>query len=322
MMASSAQRRRRWGARSDPPPFQGGVRGGLRRRGQICRTAICCLAGTLPRPLPGRETSSACAVRRGAFSLVELLIVVAIIAVLLSILLPALQGARRQAQAAVCGSNLRQLALANLGYASEQGGRLCPGASNLATTNLHRWHGVRDKVSAPFDGARGPLALYLGADAGIRRCPGFTFFERGAAAFEQSCGGYGYNQAYLGRVLRAKNKTSFSVVSDLTGVLLEQVRTPAQTLAFADTGLAATTSGVIEYSFAEPRFHPEFAYARVDPSLHFRHAGKVDVAWLDGHVERRQRTLTWSSGLYPGDADAAQLGWFGPLDDNGFFDLR
>lgn len=313
------QRRRR---RSDPPPFQGGVRGGLCRHGLAFRTTLLRAIRTLPRPLPEREGSKTCAARRDAFSLVELLIVVAIIAVLLSILLPALQGARRQAQAAVCGSNLRQLALANLGYAGEQGGRLCPGASNIATTNLHRWHGVRDKVSAPFDGARGPLAPYLGADAGIRRCPGFTRFERGAAAFEQSCGGYGYNLAYLGRVLRPKNRTSFSVVSDLTGVLLEQVRTPAQTLAFADTALAATTRGVIEYSFAEPRFHPEFGYARVDPSLHFRHADQVGVAWLDGHVERRQRTFTWSSGLYPGDAGTAQLGWFGALDDNGFFDLR
>lgn len=308
--------------RSDPVPLRTGARGGSRRCGQVFQAALLRPTSTFPQPLPGREGSRTHAARRAAFSLVELLLVVAILAVLLSILLPALQGARRQAQAAVCGGNLRQLALANLGYAGEHGGRLCPGASNMATTNLHRWHGVRDKANAPFDGARGPLAPYLGADAGIRRCPGFTLFERGAAAFEQSCGGYGYNLAYLGRSLRPKNRTSFSVVSDLTGVLLEQVRVPAQTLAFADTAFAATTAGVIEYSFAEPRFHAEFGYARVDPSLHFRHADKVGVVWLDGHVERRPRTYTWSSGLYPGDADAAHLGWFGTLDDNGYFDLR
>lgn len=47
--------------------------------------------------------------RRRAFSLVELLIALAIMAVLISILLPALLHARVASQATVCASNLRQL---------------------------------------------------------------------------------------------------------------------------------------------------------------------------------------------------------------------
>lgn len=54
-----------------------------------------------------------------AFSLVELLVVIGVIAVLASLLLPALQGARSKGRAASCWNNLRQIGLAIGNYASQ-----------------------------------------------------------------------------------------------------------------------------------------------------------------------------------------------------------
>jgi prepilin-type processing-associated H-X9-DG protein len=59
-----------------------------------------------------------------AFTLVELLVVIAIVIALASLLLPALARARSKAQAASCANNVRQLGLAWLMYANEQRDRL------------------------------------------------------------------------------------------------------------------------------------------------------------------------------------------------------
>lgn len=65
------------------------------------------------------------------FTLVELLVVIGILAMLIGILLPALNRARHQARTLQCQANLRQICIGMVEYESESKGRRPPNASNL-----------------------------------------------------------------------------------------------------------------------------------------------------------------------------------------------
>lgn len=263
-----------------------------------------------------RWGSRRCAV---AFTLIELIVVIGVLTLLIAMLLPGLSAARAQGRGVVCKSNLQQIMLANLYYSEQSGGVYVPGAANFLS-NLNRWHGRRKKINESFDSSHGPLVPFLGSDGAIRQCPTFPSLDLGGKGFERGNGGYGYNNRYVGVTGHATPDGAFVVDDDRAGALRDRVVRPAETIMFTDAAFASTS--LIEYSFAEPRFHPEYASWRADPSIHFRHRGVANVAWCDGHVDAQPRTYTWSSGWYPADPDRLDLGWFGAEDSNKLFDLK
>ena len=81
--------------------------------------------------------------RRSGFTLIELLVVVSILALLISLLLPALSRAALQARITVCQSQERQLHLGSSTYTADADG------SFLRLANLNRCGGL-DLVAMPW----------------------------------------------------------------------------------------------------------------------------------------------------------------------------
>lgn len=75
--------------------------------------------------------------RKRAFTLVELLVVIGIIAVLIAMLFPTLSRAREHARRVVCASRLKQLAAANHMYANENKGAFVPGSRDAGDADEH-----------------------------------------------------------------------------------------------------------------------------------------------------------------------------------------
>ena len=262
-------------------------------------------------------------VSKKAFTLVELLVVITTIALLMSILMPALAAARTQGKAVVCKSNIRQLVLANIGYASENDGSYAPAAIDIIGGNKHRWHGMRDDINSPFDSAKGPLAGYL-ADGRVKRCPEKVNFRHGDPwdwDFEDGCGGYGYNMTYIGSRVWERYEDEKCKVTTKDS----EVRRPSQTLMFADTAMAKLDNGrpyYLEYSFAEPPFtvfnsKPIMSFY-MSPSIHFRHKARANIGWADGHTDSQQMAEFKGKNAYGVDSSSMKLGWFEPINNTPF----
>ena len=115
---------------------------------------------------------------RKAFTLVELLVVVAIISLLLAVILPSLRKVRRQAQLLVCSTNLHNVSLAVHAYAHDFDDTIPFGPEGLpmAGSNFYTATGNVTSLLSVYDGSPVGLGLlldgYLADQPKVLFCPG------------------------------------------------------------------------------------------------------------------------------------------------------
>jgi len=198
---------------------------------------------------------------RRAFTLVELLVVIGIVALLIALLLPGLKGAREQARSAQCLSNLRQMTQACHAYIVEHRGRF-----PLSYWGSDSWDFSRDGTRVV------PGLLWRGrAEARIQQCPSF---EGASNSPGDPFTGYNYNASFIG----AGQYETRRIPATLT-----QVRSPSRTALFGDGEWSGGANKHMRSPFPSPS--DLSTDLRVAGTQGFRHRGGTNVGFVDGHAE-------------------------------------
>ncbi len=219
--------------------------------------------------------------KRG-FTLIEVLVVVAIIALLMAILVPSLAGVRAEGRRTVCLSNLHQLGLATRMYLDDNKDYFW--RDNVAGDDgLFWWFGFErdgpgpiDATDRPLDKKKGALARYLRSTDDGLQCPQFPYNSGSyLPKFAQRSASYGYNIGLGPRNLNMPTHRSADYHRQSSGIFV-----------FAD--------GVLYDVEPATKFREGFFIANVPEMFvertpmgyaHFRHNRRAQVLYLDGHVE-------------------------------------
>jgi prepilin-type processing-associated H-X9-DG protein/prepilin-type N-terminal cleavage/methylation domain-containing protein len=214
------------------------------------------------------------------FTLVELLVVISIIAMLIGILLPALNKARQQAKKLICTSNMRQVGIAAQAYIIDSENRLPPSSCHITNPDqywlrvLSKYTGEQLLFHCPSDKSKNfvdwnkPLN-----EQQDKRYSSFAV----NALLDPVCFRYGGNMNRYNRV--------------------DSIRRPMYCIWISE---APDTEN---FQLAD-HIHPESWEGSVEYAKKFiawdRHMGKSNYLFVDGHVEnlKFEETYDWPSRCY------------------------
>ncbi|MBI4659166.1 MAG: prepilin-type N-terminal cleavage/methylation domain-containing protein [Verrucomicrobia bacterium] len=206
------------------------------------------------------------------FTLLELLVVVAVMAILCALLVPTLSRGKTSAARIKCVSNLRQLGLAAQMYWDDNGGKAFPWRGAALNGGQVYWFGWLEngpEGERRFDATQGALYPYL-AGRGIEVCPSFNYLSPHLKLKATGASyGYGYN-------------LHLAAPPDKPPVNLEKLPRPAELVFLADAAQVNTFQ--VPASPVRPMLE-EFYYINTnEATVHFRHAKAANAVFCDGHV--------------------------------------
>jgi prepilin-type N-terminal cleavage/methylation domain-containing protein/prepilin-type processing-associated H-X9-DG protein len=227
---------------------------------------------------------------RRAFTLLELLIVIAVAAVLVAMLVGQVHRVQQSGRQAASTSNLRQFAAAANLYLADHDGTFFPYRQTQADWSVTWWFG--HETASSLGGAEGlrqldktgsPLYPYLQQSGRVEVCPGFiadkTIWK---PKYNGASCGYGYNVLLGGRWMGTQPL-----------VRLPELERPDKTIIFATCAQVNTFQPPA--SPGHPLVEEFYGLDQIFKTVHFRFEGRALVLFVDGHVQ--------AMTMYPGTED-------------------